>query len=462
MMNRTNHLKRFLAGALSCTVFALGLPSVTLAAPAAVDKPAASAPAANNRIAMSLAAGKSRIYKPREAVTRMSVADPAIADVMLLNPNELYILGKKTGSTNIFIWHDQDRMSVIDMTIGADTASARDLFAQLMPSERKLKVAAAGDTLVLSGQVSDAMRVQQALQIAEEMSGKKVLNMLTTDDLPQVLLEVKVAEISREISDSLGIQMQGKDFMFNVLGGAAAISSGTTASMTYGQTTTWLNAQMNNNLVKILAEPNIMAISGQEGQFLSGGKVFMPVPQSSSTGGSVITLQEQNYGVGIKFVPTVLGGGRINLKVRPEVSQISSSGFTVTAPGATSMVMPQIITRQASTTVQLYDGQTLAIGGLIKDNVVEVVSAFPMLANIPIIGALFRSSSFSAGRSELVILVTPHIVKPLQEKPPVPTDGYKQPSAADFFLGGTMEGPYKLPEPTTGDTTNMPNLGGAK
>lgn len=331
-----------------------------------------------------------------------------------------------------------------------------------MPGEKKLKVAAAGDTLVLSGQVSDAMRVQQALQIAEEMSGKKVVNMLTTEDLPQVLLQVRVAEIARDVSDSLGIQMQGKDFMFNVLGGAAAISAGTTASMTYGQTTTWLNAQMNNNLVKILAEPNIMAISGQEGQFLSGGKVFMPVPQSSGTGGSVITLQEQNYGIGIKFVPTVLGGGRINLKVRPEVSQISTTGVTVSSPGAAPMVMPQIITRQASTTVQLYDGQTLAIGGLIKDNVAEIVSAFPMLANIPIIGALFRSSSFTSGRSELVILVTPHIVKPLQEKPPVPTDGYKQPSAADFFLGGTLEGSYKLPEMTTGDTTSMPNLGGAK
>ena len=460
-MNAKMRLKRFLAGTLSCTVFALGLPSLSWAAPATASNTAI-APSAN-RIAMTLAAGKSRIYKPREAATRMSVADPAIADVMLLNPNELYILGKKTGSTNIFIWHDQERMSVIDITVGADTASARDLFAQLMPQEKKLKVAAAGDSLVLSGQVSDAMRVQQALQIAEELSGgKKVLNMLTTEDLPQILLEVKVAEVDREVSDKLGLQMQGKDFAFNMLGGAAWLGSSASASVVSGSTTTWLQAQMNSGLVKVLAEPNIMAISGQEGQFLSGGKVFMPVPQSTGSGGSVITLQEQNYGVGVKFVPTVLGGGRINLKVRPEVSEISPTGFTVSAANGTSSVLPQIVTRQASTTVQLYDGQTLAIGGLIKNNVVEVVSAFPFLANVPIIGALFRSASFTTNRSELVILVTPHIVKPLQERPPMPTDGYKQPSAADFFLGGTMEGSYKLPEPTTGDTTSMPNLGGAK
>lgn len=463
MMNGMMRLKRLLACTLSCTVFTLGLPSVGMAAPADAVKPVGAASVSTaNRVAMSLAAGKSRIYKPREAATRMSVADPAVADVMLLNPNELYILGKKTGSTNIFIWHDQDRMSVIDVSVGADTASARDLFAQLMPTEKKLKVAAAGDTLVLSGQVSDAMRVQQAIQIAEEMSGKKVLNMLTTEDLPQVLLEVKVAEVNREAADKLGIQVTGSGFAFGMMGGALTAATAN-ASFTSGATNGLLQAQINSGLVKVLAEPNIMAISGQEGQFLSGGKVFMPVPQSSTSGGTVITLQEQNYGVGVKFVPTVLGNGRINLKVRPEVSEISPTGFTVTAPGSnTSSILPQIITRQASTTVQLYDGQTLAIGGLIKNNVIEYVSAFPMLANIPIIGALFRSASFTAGRSELLILVTPHIVKPLQQVPPLPTDGYKQPSAADFFLGGTMEGSYKLPEPTTGDTTSMPNQGAAK
>jgi pilus assembly protein CpaC len=443
-------LKHALLFALCGMVFNLGMPAPVLAAPP-VDKSDVKTVSAN-RLSMSLTVGKSRIYKPRESATRISVADPAVADVMLLNPGELYILGKKTGNTNIFIWHDQERMSVIDVSVGVDTVSAKDLFARLMPAEHKMRVSAAGDTLVLSGQVSDATRVQQAIQIAEELSGKKVLNMLTTEDLPQVLLEVKVAEIDRTVLDSLGLQMQGSNFTFNMLGGPAPVLFGAAASVTSGSTTSWLQAQMNSGLVKVLAEPNIMAISGQEGQFLSGGKVFLPVPQSSSSGGLVVTLQEENYGVGIKFTPTVLGGGRINLKVRPEVSQLSPNGVTITAQGNTT-VMPQITTRQASTTVQLYDGQSLAIGGLIGSDVIEVVSAFPMLANIPIIGALFRSASFNAKRSELLIVVTPRIVKPLQAMPPLPTDNYKQPSAPAFFLGGVMEGEYKLPEPPA-DSTN--------
>lgn len=415
-------------------------------------KPTASV--ARTQTNMTLAVGKSRIYKPLESALRISVADPAVADVMILNPNELYILGKKTGSTNIFVWHENDRMSVIDISVGIDAAAARELFTRLMPDERKLKVSAAGDSLVLSGQVSDALKVQQAVQIAEELAGKKVMNMLSTEDLAQVLLEVKVAEIDRTVADKLGIQMQGSNFSFNMLNGAGALGfAGAAASVTSGSTQTWLQAQINSGLVKILAEPNIMAISGQEGQFLSGGKIFLPVPQSSSAGGSVITLQEENYGVGIKFTPTVLGGGRINLKVRPEVSQISPQGVTVTS-GGTSSVLPQIITRQASTTVQLYDGQSLAIGGLIQNNVIEIMSAFPMLANIPIIGALFRSASFQADRSELLIVVTPHIVKPLQSLPPLPTDGYKQPSAPDFFLGGVMEGKY-LPDAASTASANQ-------
>jgi pilus assembly protein CpaC len=152
----------------------------------------------------------------------------------------------------------------------------------------------------------------------------------------------------------------------------------------------------------------------------------------------VITLQEQPYGVGIKFTPTVLDGGRINLKVQPEVSEVSSQGIPVVSGNSTT-ILPTIFTRQASTTVQLYDGQSFAIGGLIKSNVTEVISAFPGLASIPIIGALFRSSSFNSGRTELLIIVTPRIVQPLSDKPQLPTDKFRQPSPSEFFLEGKIE-----------------------
>ncbi len=452
----TINLRQLLSALLSATLlFSSSVPPV-MAAPASVPTTVQKNQA---HTALTISMGKSRIYKPREAATRISVADPAVADVMLLNPNELYILGKKTGATNIFIWHDQERVSVIDVNVGVDTGAARDLLARLMPGERNIVVSSAGDSLVLSGQLSDSLKVQQAVQIAEEFSGKKVMNMLSTEDLPQVLLEVKVAEINREASDKLGLQMQGKDFSVNMLNGAGALGFAASASVTSGSTQTWLQAQINSGLIKILAEPNIVAISGQEGQFLSGGKIFMPVPQSSSAGGTVITLQEEYYGVGVKFTPTVLSGGRINLRVRPEVSQVSQTGLTVTSGGVTT-ILPQIITRQASTTVQLYDGQTLAIGGLLQNNIGEVVSAFPFLANVPIIGALFRSSTFLANRSELLIVVTPHIVKPLEGKPELPTDKYKQPSATEFFLGGKMDGNDPWPWQSAGDKDA--NAGAAK
>jgi len=422
MNNPMTLSKRLLSLVLSLTVLNLGLVAPSAAATAAVT--AETAKAAKHST-MSIAAGKSRVYKSIEAATRVSVADTAVADVMLLNPNEIYVLAKKSGATNIFVWHDQDRMSVIDVNVGVDTGSVREMLTKLMPQEKKLRVPPAGEAKALSGQTSESPKTERLREVAEQVSGKKAMNMMTTEDLPQVLLEVKVAEINRDLAEQLGVQVNGSGFAVNLLNGAANLGSAATATITSGATTGWLQAQVNSGLVKILAEPNIVAISGQEGQFLSGGQLYIPVPQASGAGGSVITLQQINYGIGVRFTPTVLAGNKISLKVRPEVSQPSPNGFTVSAPGAASTVIPQIITRQASTTVQLQDGQTLAIGGLLKENIVEIVSAFPFLANIPIIGALFRSSSFSTGRSELVIIVTPRIVKPLDARPKLPTDDYK-------------------------------------
>jgi pilus assembly protein CpaC len=388
---------------------------------------------------IEISLGKSRLYKYAEPITRISVGDSAIADVMVVSPNQIYLLGKKVGSTNVFMWHANGNLSTLDVAVGVDAGALQTLLGKLIPGE-KIRASSAGESLVLSGQVSDSMKVQQAIQIAQEYTGKKVLNMMTTDHLPQVLIEVKIAEIDKAVADSLGVQVQGSNFSFNMLNGATApLGFAANAAGTVGTTNAWLQAQINSGLIKILAEPNIMAISGQEGEFLSGGIVFLPVPQSSGTGGSVITLQAQNYGVGVKFTPTVLSEGRINLKVSPQVSEVQTQGITVSAGGSTS-VLPSITTRQASTTVQLYDGQSFAIGGLIKNNVAEVISAFPGLANVPVLGALFRSASFKADRSELLIVVTPHIVQPVANKVVLPTDRYTAPSQTEFFLNGQLEG----------------------
>jgi len=399
--------------------------------------------------ALVLVVGKSRIHKTKGVITRISVGDPTIADVVLVNSQEIYLLGKKSGATNVIVWYEDGKMSAIDLAVGTDTEGLQILFNQVLKTESGIKISSAGDSLVLTGQVSDAMRVQQAVKLAEEFTGKKVINMLVTDDLPQVLIEVKIAEIDKTIADNLGIQVSGTNFSFNMLSGAAALGFGSTASVTTGsgagKSTSWLQANIQNGLIKLLAEPNIMAISGQEGQFLAGGIVFIPIPQSSATGGgAVITLQQQPYGVGLKFTPTVLSGGRVNLKVQPEVSEVNTQGITVSANGST-MVLPSITTRQASTTVQLYDGQSFAIGGLIKNNVAETISMFPGLANIPILGALFRSSAFQTNRSELLIVVTPRIVKPLAMRPELPTDKFIEPSQSEFFLNGQLEGSKPKP-----------------
>ena len=396
---------------------------------------------------MSIAIGKSIVHKLTEPITRLSIGDSSIADVMLVNSKQIYILGKKSGSTNLNLWSGGSRVSVIDLAVGADTASLRNLLLDLLPNENTFRISAAGESLVLSGKMSDALRVQQAVKISEEFTGKKVLNMLVTEDLPQVLLEVKVAEIDKSIADRLGVQVSGSNFTFNPIGAIPAVGT-TTLSGTIGSVTSLLQANMQSGLVKILAEPNIMAISGQEGKFLAGGIVFLPVPQTIGTGGTVITLQQQQFGVGIKFTPTVLSGGKINLKVAPEVSEVNPVGISISANNSTQ-ILPAINTRQASTTVQLYDGQSFAIGGLIKNNVVEVISAFPWLANIPVLGALFRSSSFQNDRSELLIVVTPRIVAPLSSQPALPTDKYIQPSQSEFFLEGRMEGRKSQGAPVT-------------
>jgi pilus assembly protein CpaC len=416
---------------------------------------------------IQLSVGKSSIYEYEKLIARISVADAAIADVMVINSKQVYLVGKKIGATNVFIWQNNQKMATLNVSVGIDSVSVQDLLTNLMPAEERIRVHSAGDSLVLSGQVSDSMKVQQAVQVAQEFTGKKVINMMTTDYLPQVLLEVKIAEIDKSLSDTLGLQVQGSNFSFNMLNGTTApLGFAANASGLSGRTNAWLEAQINSGLVKILAEPNIMALSGQEGEFLSGGIVFLPVPQSAGAGGTTITLQPQNYGVGVKFTPTVLSEGRINLRVSPQVSEVQTQGITVSA-GSSTTVLPSITTRQASTTVQLYDGQSFAIGGLIKNNVAEIVSAFPGLANLPILGALFRSTTFKADRSELLIVVTPHVVQPLKDKPTLPTDKFVPPSQVDFHVNGELEGskteqPSKPQEPVVTPVIPNPLDGGAK
>ncbi|WP_024302869.1 type II and III secretion system protein family protein [Pseudogulbenkiania sp. MAI-1] len=385
--------------------------------------------------------------------SKSGVAD---VDVILLSPSEIYLLGKSVGSTNIILLSKTGQCTLVDVAVGADTASLQASLNQLLsPEASRIKVSAASDSLVLTGTVADSAKLDRAMTLAEAYVGKsKVINMLSVDAPQQVLLEVKIAEISKKLLDKLGVNISGIlnhggwtyawDSLFANDPLGKAIISGVNDSLTRAFQ---IDAQHDDGLLKILAEPNLMAISGQEGSFLAGGKIFIPVAQSNSTNGATtITLEEKEFGVALRFTPTVLDGDRINLKVAPEVSELNPEGVGISAIGvAGKSILPSFTTRRAATTVQLRDGQSFAIGGLIKNNVTTNISAFPFLGEIPILGALFRSSSFQTDKSELVFVVTPRLVKPLPPDYKLPTDNYIPPSRAEFFLGGKMEG--KQPQP---------------
>jgi pilus assembly protein CpaC len=394
---------------------------------------------------LHLTQGKSTVLKLPETATRLSVGNPEVADVMLVNPREVYLLGKKPGTTNLFVWTASGRTTMRPVDVQVDVDALHHRLRQLMPSADGVTVEALADHVVLSGQVSDAMKVQRLVQLSEAFNGgRKVVNLLRVSGSQQVMLEVKVAEVSKTLLEQLGVDMN----VTRTVGGTSinllsqllsAGSSTLTFTRPDGRTQVTVNADMKRGLVKVLAEPTITAIHGQEGSFLAGGKIFIPVPQSSTTGGTVITLEEKEFGVGLRFLPTVLEDGIIHLRVTPEVSELSQVGTTITGLTGQTSLLPSITTRRASTTVQLRDGESFAIGGLIKSNVSQTVKSVPLLGEIPVLGALFRSTAFQTEQSELLFVVTPRLAQPLSTPAVLPTDSYKTPSRAERLLEGRLE-----------------------
>lgn len=398
---------------------------------------------------MQLSTGKSMVLPLKAPAVRLAVGNPEVADVVLINPKEVYLLGKKVGLTNVTIWTQDGNTTMMDVSVGIDLNSLRSLMQRLMPTEKHVQVHALGDTLVMSGSVSDPIRLQRLVALAEVfISGKKVVNLLGLDGSQQVMLEVKVAEVSKTLLNQLGAGVNGTRTngvdTYTLLSTMLGTGSGT-VSASDGRTTIKLDAEIKKGLVKILAEPTITSMSGQEGSFLAGGKIFIPVPQASASGASTIALEEREFGVGLKFTPTVLEDGLINLRVTPEVSELSLVGTSVTTASGQVSVLPSITTRRASTTVQLRDGESFAIGGLIKNNVTESVKAFPILGEIPILGALFRSTAFQSERTELVFIVTPRLAKPTAKAPLLPTDLFIEPTPKELHWEGRMEGQPKVP-----------------
>ena len=497
-LNKLNGLASILLlGCLICTsTFSVAAPKkpVKAEAPKQTAKTFDDAICLGNTSApgkLVLPVGKSTLLQLPEAITNRTVGNPDVLQSKLIAPKTLYLLGVNIGTTNMIVQGEKGNCTVVDVIVNIDPEDLQQTLSQLLPDEKNIKVTSAADSVILSGTVEDAVAADQAIQIAnafvrrqaaksaqsfekdpvsggeagatvvsfqQGQSGQssrnlagqspRVINLLSVSAQQQVMLEVKVAEVSKTLLDQLGAQaVFGGTSKYGLITNFLSGSAGMLGKLRGNGIS--IDAEKNDGLVKILAEPTIMAISGQEGSFLAGGTIFIPVAQNNNNGVATITLEEKEFGVGVRFTPTVLAGGRINLKVAPEVSELNRDGVALTAGGAGTAIFPSFTTRRASTTVQLFDGQTFAIGGLIKNNTTTNIKAFPILGEIPILGALFRSTDFQKDKTELIFLVTPHLVKPLAGNYRLPTDNYIDPSRTDLFLNGRMEGPAPASLPAT-------------
>ena len=430
---------------------------------------------------MNLTIGKSTLLRMPSAVTRISLGNPGVADVTLITPTELYLLGKTYGSTNLIVWRKGAGPTAIDVNVNIDHQRMQAKLRELLPNEKGIEVRPAADSVILTGVVSSAAKARAADEIANAFvrdvnrslvlpvvagdnraeSGKtlavgtggsggggaasaKVVNLLSIAEAQQVMLEVTVAEVSKTLVDKVGANLffsrTNGSWSYGIESALGGDGRGILSAIKNNGNGISIDAEKSDGLVKILAEPTLVAISGQEASFLAGGKIFIPVARSNDNGGTSITLEEKEFGVGVKFTPTVLEGGRIHLKVAPEVSELSQTGSPFTTVNGSTAILPSFTTRRAQTSVQLMDGQSLAIAGLIKNNVTQSLDAVPGLGEVPVLGNLFRSNEFQGDRSELMFVITPRLIKPLDAGYTLPTDGYTPPSRGEFYLGNQLEG----------------------
>jgi len=403
--------------------------------------------AAPARLALTL--GKSTLMKLPEPVRQRSVGNPDVLRAQLVSPDTLYLLGADVGATNMIIQGRSGECNVVDVEVGIDTAGLATALAAGLPQETEIRVQVAGDAVMLTGVVNDPAAVARAGDIVslflrrpahairnnndkdkpEErksaMPADRIVNMISVRGPQQVMLEVKVAEVAKTLLERIDTSAAwtltpgswaatlATDFLSGRAAGKFSLRKPNGNGID-------IQAQKNDSQVRILAEPVLTALSGQEASFLAGGKIMIPVAQDERK----VTLEEKEFGVSVRFTPTVLAGGRINLRVSPEVSELSRDGVGISVGNSlfgSLAVLPLITSRRATTSVQLEDGQSFAIGGLIKNNMVNNMRGLPLLADIPVLGALFRSSDYQLDRTELIFVVTARLVKPTATPPVLPT-----------------------------------------
>ncbi len=402
-----------------------------------------------------------------EQIVRVAVADPNVADLKVVTPTQVLLTAKGPGTTDLTLWNKVDQPLVIALQVARSVEALKRQLRELFPKEN-VSVSAAGDLVVLTGEVSD-LRVPERMAEVARLHAKQVANLISVSGTHQVQLEVRFAEVSRSGLKAIGVNLFGQSKNGDTVGGQVGPKNtlgaflgtdqfkvpgtggagqaplfptqpmGNAFQLFFGAATPFpfnvtLSLLEESGLARVLAEPTLVTLSGQEARFLAGGEI--PVPLSSTLGQVSVTWKK--FGIQLAFTPTVLDEGTINLRLATEVSDIDPTNGIQ----ATGIVIPGLTSRQAEATLRMGDGQSFAMAGLMSDKVRSTVNAVPGLGSLPIIGALFRSSSYERNETELLVVVTARLVKPVAPHlaPPVPTDFVgEEPDGFSFFLLGSDE-----------------------
>ena len=447
---------------------AVALATTSLAAPAMAQDSVISVAEGVHAGELAVPVGKSQVIRSDRPYAKALIGNPDTADVLPLTDRTLYVLGKKAGTTSLTLYDSSNMLiAVVDVVVGPDVTTLKRQLSDLMPGSG-VGARISNESIVLEGIVPDAVAADRAVQLAETYAPGKVVNLLGIGSSQQVMLEVRFSEVKRSALKDLGVGMfvnGGGDNGFNgAIGGGASVTPDTEdldgdgdkleSITTLGaiidsfgilsrsfsilglDINATLNALERKGAVTTLAEPTLVALSGQSASFLAGGEFPVPVANAGSGNEVTITVEWKPFGVSLAFTPTVLADGVISLQVAPEVSSIDPSASVI----INNLRVPGVQTRRAKTTVELRDGESFALAGLLRRDFQDTVRQFPILGSIPIIGTLFRSTNFQREETELVIIVTPRLVRPVRPRDlKVPTDRAQQPNEADLFLLGRTD-----------------------
>ncbi len=402
---------------------------------------------------ISVPVSKSTVLRTKTSFATMVVSRPKIADVSPMTDHTFYLQGKSIGATNVLLYDKKRRLvDIVEVRVGHDIASLQRDLELVLPGE-KIKAYAAAFGVYLSGTASSAPVAERAAELAERYAPKAVTNGINISGKQQVLLEVRFIEASRSAIKEMGlgslIQKVGK-FSFStsatLVGGMAANTNGS-VNTSIGSTNVdmYLNALEEKGIIRTLAQPNLIALSGDTASFLAGGEFPFPVANRNDN----ISIEFRQFGIGLAFTPTVLGDGVINLKVIPEVSQLDQRN-SIRIKG---VEIPSLTVRRADTTVELRDGQSFAIAGMYQSAYTNMARQTPWLGDVPVLGALFRSTRFQKNETELVILITPHLVLPVDDinELKTPLSNTPEPGEGELFLQGKTRG-HHAPSPAPHST----------